>query len=128
VEETDVDALAIAIGTSHGLYPKGMKPKLRLDLLREIKSKISVPLVLHGGSNNPDEEIGQSVVFGINKINISSDIKAAYFTEMREVLKDTGLREPNVIQPPCIAAMKKTVYQKLELFQTVGKAPLYRDA
>ena len=128
VEETDVDALAIAIGTSHGLYPKGMKPKLRLDLLREIKSKISVPLVLHGGSNNPDEEIGQSVVFGINKINISSDIKAAYFTEMREVLKDPGLREPNVIQPPCIAAMKKTVYQKLELFQTVGKAPLYRDA
>ena len=125
VKETGVDTLAIAIGTSHGLYPKGMKPKLRIDLLKIIKGKVSIPLVLHGGSNNPDEEIGQAVVSGINKINISSDIKAAYYTKMREVLKDETLREPNVIQPPCMAAMKETVNQKLELFQAVGKATLY---
>ena len=125
VEESGIDTLAIAIGTSHGLYPKGMKPELKLDLLKEIKSKISVPIVLHGGSNNPDDEIGKAVTLGVNKINISSDIKAAYYDKMREVLADKSLREPNTIEPPCIAAMKEVAYHKLELFQTVGKAALY---
>lgn len=125
VQETGIDTLAIAIGTSHGIYPKGMQPKLRLDLLKEIKEKVSIPLVLHGGSNNPDEEIGQSVLLGINKINISSDIKVAYYDKMREVLADKGLREPNTIQPPCIEAMKQIVYQKLKLFRAEGKAALY---
>jgi fructose-bisphosphate aldolase (EC 4.1.2.13) len=125
VKETGVDTLAIAIGTSHGLYPKGMKPKLRIDLLKVIKEKVAIPLVLHGGSNNPDEEISHAVVSGINKINISSDIKAAYFNKMREVLKDESLREPNVIEPPCIAAMKEVVNQKLEIFHAVGMATLY---
>lgn len=126
VEATGVDTLAIAIGTSHGIYPKGMKPELKLDLLKVIKSKVSIPLVLHGGSNNPDAEIGQSVTLGVNKINISSDIKVAYYEKMREVLKDESLREPNVIQPVCIAAMKETAYHKIELFQADGKAALYR--
>ena len=126
VEATGVDTLAIAIGTSHGIYPKGMKPELKLDLLKVIKSKVSIPLVLHGGFNNPDAEIGQSVTLGVNKINISSDIKVAYYEKMREVLKDESLREPNVIQPACIAAMKETAYHKIELFQADGKAALYR--
>lgn len=126
VEATGVDTLAIAIGTSHGIYPKGMKPELKLDLLKVIKSKVSIPLVLHGGSNNPDAEIGQSVTLGVNKVNISSDIKVAYYEKMREVLKDESLREPNVIQPACIAAMKETAYHKIELFQADGKAALYR--
>jgi len=126
VEATGIDTLAVAIGTSHGLYPKGMKPELKLDLLKEIKSKVAVPLVLHGGSNNPDEEIAKAVELGINKINISSDIKVAYYNKMREVLADTSLREPNEIQPPCEKAMKEVAYHKLELFQTVGKANLYK--
>lgn len=125
VEAAGVDTLAIAIGTSHGIYPKGMKPELKLDLLKEIKAKVSIPLVLHGGSNNPDDEIGQAVTLGVNKINISSDIKVAYYGKMREVLADEGLREPNTIQPPCIAAMKEVAYHKIELFQADGKAALY---
>lgn len=125
VEATGIDTLAVAIGTSHGIYPKGMKPKLRLDLLKEIKARVSIPLVLHGGSNNPDEEIGESVKLGINKINISSDIKVAYHDKMREVLADASLREPNVIQPPCIAAMKEVAFFKIALFQAEGKAALY---
>ena len=84
-----MDSLAIAIGTCHGIYPSWMKPELKLDLLEKIKAKVSIPLVLHGGSNNPDSEIGQSVKLGINKINISSDIKVAYHDKMREVLTDT---------------------------------------
>ena len=70
VNATGIDCLAIAIGTAHGIYPKGFKPHLKLDLLTEIKKKSAVPLVLHGGSANPDEEIAESVKRGINKINI----------------------------------------------------------
>jgi fructose-bisphosphate aldolase class II len=125
VEETGVDSLAVAIGTCHGIYPSWMKPELKLDLLEKIKEKVSIPLVLHGGSNNPDSEISQSVKLGINKINISSDIKVAYHNKMREVLLDLTLREPLVIQPPCIAAMQETAAHKIEVFNAAGKAELY---
>jgi len=125
VERTRVDSLAVAIGTCHGIYPSWMKPELKLELLEDLKSKIDVPLVLHGGSGNPDTEIAQSVVLGINKINISSDIKVAYHDKMREVLLDKALREPNSIQPPCIAAMKETAAFKIELFQAHGKGVHY---
>ena len=126
IEATGVDTLAIAIGTCHGLYPAGMKPELKLDILKAITEKVNIPLVLHGGSNNPDKEIGESVTLGINKINISSDIKVAYFQKMREVLENQGLREPNEIEPPCIEAMKVVAKHKLDLFQTTGKASLYK--
>ena len=126
VKETGVDTLAVAIGTCHGLYPAGMKPELKLDILKAIEAKVDCPLVLHGGSNNPDREIGESVTLGVNKINISSDIKAAYFDKMREVLQDRSLREPNEIEPPCIEAMKVVAKHKLDLFQTTGKASLYK--
>jgi len=126
VQETGVDSLAVAIGTSHGLYPAEKSPELKLDLLREIKGVVGIPLVLHGGSSNPDDEIGQSVKLGVNKINISSDIKVAYHERMREVLgTDRKLREPNAIQPEPIAALKATAAQKIHLFDAAGKAGLY---
>ncbi|MEU7830821.1 ketose-bisphosphate aldolase [Nonomuraea sp. NPDC049129] len=125
VRETGVDSLAVAIGTYHGIYPKTLKPELKLDLLKEIKDRVRIPLVLHGGSGNPDEEIAESVKLGINKINISSDIKLAYHMKMREVLADESLREPNSIQPPCIEAMKVVAAQKIDLFEATGKASLY---
>lgn len=125
VELTGVDSLAVAIGTSHGIYPSWMKPELKLDLLREIKKAVDIPLVLHGGSNNPDAEIGESATLGINKINISSDIKVAYHGRMREILADESLREPNTIQPPAIEAMKAEAAHKIDLFGAAGKASLY---
>jgi fructose-bisphosphate aldolase, class II len=125
VEATAVDSLAVAIGTRHGIYPEALKPELELDLLRQIKDKVLIPLVLHGGSNNPDDEIAQAVKLGINKINISSDIKVAYHKKMREVLADESLREPLIIQPPCIEAMKAVAGQKIDLFDAAGKASLY---
>jgi fructose-bisphosphate aldolase, class II len=125
VEATGVDSLAVAIGTRHGIYPETLKPELELDLLRQIKDKVLIPLVLHGGSNNPDDEIAQAVKLGINKINISSDIKVAYHKKMREVLADESLREPLIIQPPCIEAMKAVAGQKIDLFDAAGKASLY---
>lgn len=126
VEETGVDSLAIAIGTSHGLYPSDKNPELRHDLLEEIKAAVGIPLVLHGGSANPDAELRRAVELGINKINISSDIKVSYHNRMREVLgTDERLREPNAIQPEPIAAMKVTAAEKIELFGADGKAALY---
>ncbi len=128
IERTGVDSLAIAIGTRHGIYPSTLKPELKLDLLSEIKGRVGIPLVLHGGSNNPDHEIGQSVKLGINKINISSDIKVGYFNAMRDVLTDRELREPNLIEPPATAAMKVVAAQKIDLFDAAGKAHLYTIA
>ena len=125
VEATGVDTLAVAIGTSHGIYPKDRKPELKLDLLKEIRSRVDIPLVLHGGSANPDSEIAAAVRLGINKINISSDIKDAFYQKCRAVLADPVLREPNSIYPPCIEAMKEVARYKIELFNAAGKAALY---
>ena len=125
VEATCVDTLAVAIGTAHGIYPKDKKPALRLDLLKDITSRVDIPLVLHGGSANPEDEIAAAVKLGINKINISSDIKDAFYQKCREVLSDPFIREPFSIYPPCIEAMKQVCYHKFALFDAEGKAVLY---
>ncbi|TDC66244.1 ketose-bisphosphate aldolase [Micromonospora sp. KC207] len=126
VEATGVDSLAVAIGTFHGFYPAHLLPELKLDLLKEIKSRVRIPLVLHGGSNNPDDEISEAARIGINKINISTDIKVAYHNKMREVLgNDPKVREPNAIQPACVEAMKVVAAHKIDLFGATGKGALY---
>lgn len=125
VEMTDCDTLAIAIGTAHGLYPEGYDPKLRIDILKEIKNSVNIPLVLHGGSGNPDSEISLAVKNGINKINISSDIKSAFYKECRKVLEDLGIREPNEIYPRCIKKMNEVVEHKIRLFESNDKSKLY---
>ena len=105
---------------------RSKNPELRHDLLEQIKAAVGIPLVLHGGSSNPDGELSRAVELGVNKINISSDIKVAYHDRMREVLgTDRRLREPNAIQPECIAAMKVTAAEKIDLFGAAGKADLY---
>ncbi|OFK23252.1 ketose-bisphosphate aldolase [Olsenella sp. HMSC062G07] len=129
VERTGVDSLAVAIGTCHGLYPKGVTPKLRMDVLKKIKEVVDVPLVLHGGSGNPDEEIAEAVRIGIQKVNISSDYKSAFFVAAREILQrpDSGW-DPNNLFPACIEAGKRVLAQKMRLFDSVGKAALFREA
>jgi len=125
IEKTGIDCLAIAIGTCHGIYPKDKKPELRIDILDQIKKIVDAPLVLHGGSSNKDSEIAKSVEHGVNKINISSDTKVVYYQKMREILRDASLREPNMIQPACVEAMKEVAFDKIELFRATGKASLY---
>lgn len=73
VEETGIDALAVAIGTAHGSYPKNKIPVLDFERLNEIKQTVNIPLVLHGGSACGDDNIRQAVANGINKINICTD-------------------------------------------------------
>jgi len=127
VEKTGVDSLAVAIGTAHGIYPKGFVPKLRLDLITEIRNKVQIPLVLHGGSSNSDKEIAESVKLGIAKINISSDIKFSFMTALQQYLNEKGFeREPNVIYPSCIRACRDTIEDKMALFNALDKVKYYK--
>lgn len=126
VKRTNVDTLAIAIGTAHGLYPKDIIPKLNIELLKEIHASINIPLVLHGGSGNPDKEVEASTHYGICKVNISSDIKNAFFRQLQAYMEECPeAYEPNVIYPSCIDAVKQVVKHKMELLHTIGKACLY---
>lgn len=75
VERTGVDALAVAIGTAHGAY-KGT-PHIRFELLHRLRDALSVPLVLHGGSGSGDENLARCAKEGINKLNLSNDLKRA---------------------------------------------------
>lgn len=126
-DETGIDSLAVAIGTAHGIYPKHIKPELRLEILEDIKQRIDIPLVLHGGSSNPDEEIARAVEIGIQKVNISSDYKYAFYKKCREILSTTELWDPNGIFPECIEAAKEVVTYKMNLFNSIGKASLYNE-
>ena len=76
VKETGIDSLAVAIGTSHGVY-KG-EPKLDLDRLTEIRRTVEIPLVLHGTSGVPDETVAECVKRGICKVNYATDLRIAF--------------------------------------------------
>lgn len=128
IEDTGIDTFAAAIGTAHGIYPKNMKPELRIDILKEITKEVSVPLVLHGGSSNKDEEIAEAVRNGICKINISSDIKVAFYNKCREILQNNpGYREPLEIYPDCMEACGAVVEEKIRLFNSNDKVKYYYD-
>lgn len=126
IEETKIDSLAIAIGTSHGIYPKNFKPKLEIELLKRIKENTSIPLVLHGGSSNPDEEIAESIKYGISKINISSDVKLAYANSLRDYLnKYKEVLEPMQMFAEPVLVAKEVVRHKIRLFKSNNKINLY---
>ena len=126
VEKTEVDSLAVAIGTAHGIYPKGFVPKLKLELLSEIKNIVDIPLVLHGGSSNSDSEIAESIKRGICKINISSDIKFSFMKGIEKYLQEKGFeREPNVIYPSCIRMCRNTIEEKIALFNDSDKVKCF---
>ena len=87
-----------------------------------------IPLVLHGASDNPDEKIAQAIEYGINKINISSDIKIAFAKDLRTVLDENDpdeIREPKILFPSPMIATQKVVAQKIKLFGDVDRTKLY---
>ena len=126
IEDTGIDTFACAIGTAHGIYPKDMKPKLRIDILKDITDQVSVPLVLHGGSSNKDEEA--AVKHGICKVNISSDIKVAFYEQARKTLNENpGYREPLEIYPAAMEACGKVCADKIRLFNSQDKVKCYYE-
>ncbi|MBQ0110966.1 MAG: class II fructose-bisphosphate aldolase [Oscillospiraceae bacterium] len=84
VEQTDVDALAVAVGTAHGVYKK--TPTLRIDRIDEITAVCDRPLVLHGGSGTPDDQMKNAISHGITKINIYSDVVGAMNSGLKDYL------------------------------------------
>ncbi|MBA4548113.1 class II fructose-1,6-bisphosphate aldolase [Thermoactinomyces intermedius] len=120
-EETKVDAMAIAVGTAHGMY-KG-EPKIRYDIIEKVASQIEAPIVLHGGSGVPDESIQKAVSLGVGKINVNTENQVAMVKVVRELLDNN----PDMIDPrkylgPAREAIKKTVKAKMRLFGSSGKA------
>ena len=121
IEITDVDALAVAIGTAHGVYKK--TPTLRIDRLDEIVSVCDKPLVLHGGSGTPNDQMQNAIKHGITKINIYSDVVGA----MNSGLKDTLNKLTNPSTWPVFAfeearkRMKKVVREKIRTFGSYHK-------
>lgn len=89
VQRTGVDALAVAIGTAHGAYPKGKIPKLDFERLRKLKETLKMPLVLHGGSGSGEENLKKAVSCGINKINVCTDAFEAGKKSMLMALEQT---------------------------------------
>ncbi|MEM2968814.1 MAG: class II fructose-1,6-bisphosphate aldolase [Candidatus Bathyarchaeia archaeon] len=144
VEKTGVDALAVAIGTSHGAYKFKSEAKLDLERLKAINKKVSIPLVLHGASNVPqwivekankygaalsgakgipEEQIKQAITLGIAKINIDTDLRLAFTATVREVLTNSPKEfDPRKILGPAKDAMKEVAKSKMRLFGSSGKA------
>ena len=121
IDETKVDCLAVAIGTSHGVY-KGV-PKLNLELMDELNKNSKVPLVMHGGSGTPEKDLLKSIELGMCKINIFSDILNGFFSGMKTFLNNTDNLSlwPSLAYKDAIEDMKKVIKEKYELFGCVGK-------
>jgi fructose-bisphosphate aldolase class II len=116
-EATGVDALAVAIGTAHGAYKS--KPKLDFDRLETIASMVKCPLVLHGGSGLSDDDFKQSVAKGISKVNIFTDINAA-FAKTAAAMYKPGMGQTDLM-PAVKQAVKEATMEKIKLFGAAGR-------
>lgn len=115
VKETNVDFLAPALGSVHGLY-KGT-PKLDFVKMTQIKELIGIPLVLHGGTGIPDELIKKAISCGINKINLNTELQIVWSEAVRKYLQDNpDVYDPRQIIKSGEVNIKKIVKSKLELF------------
>jgi fructose-bisphosphate aldolase class II len=119
VAETEVDALAVAIGSAHGVYVG--TPELDLARLRQIRAAVDVPLVLHGGSGIPDDDFRAAVANGISKINIYTNMALAAVEAMRKALESPTARYRSV-QQAAEEAIKGVVAHCMQVFGSAGKA------
>lgn len=118
VEKTGVAALAVLVGTAHGRYKK--PPKLDIARIADIKAATGIPLVLHGGSGIPDDQIIASINAGIRKINFGTDICYSFLDGVFEVDRSTVAVDLFMKEP--IACVKKFALSKIELLGAKGKA------
>ena len=122
VRNTGVDALAIAIGNAHGFYKKA--PKLDLDRLALISSRVDVPLVLHGGSGILSEDLQRAIDLGITKVNIGAEARSAFMAGLRKALIDLDENEkfPHKIFPRALEYHAQLIQQKMIVLRSDGKA------
>lgn len=118
IANTGVDALAIAIGTAHGMYKQ--KPILNITRLKEIRENVSTPLVLHGGSGLSDDDFKNTIANGICKVNIFTDLCNAGMKANEQAIKDKldYLSARNLK----VNYIKEAVKNKIRLFGSENKA------
>ena len=118
LEATGVDALAVAIGSAHGVYKK--KPMLNIERLKEISGAVKVPLVLHGGSGLSDDDFKNTIRNGISKVNIFTDLCLAGERAYKDgEEKKLGYLETRNLK---VDYIKEAVKHKMTLFGSVNKA------
>jgi tagatose 1,6-diphosphate aldolase GatY/KbaY len=119
VEQTGVDALAVAIGTAHGFYKQ--EPKLDIQLLRRIADKTAATLVLHGSSGVPHNQVQQAIENGICKVNLATEIKNIFMASLKTELisnQDIDLRR---VFPKATSKITELVKIKLEMVENAAK-------
>lgn len=121
VQETGVDSLAVGIGTAHGFYQG--KPEINFKRLAEVNEALDIPLVLHGGTGIPEEDVRKAIRNGINKVNVGTIIKYTYLSTVKEVLDREG---PTIyttdLMRPATAAIKEEVKRWIKACMSEGKA------
>lgn len=119
VKATQVDALAVAIGTAHGVYRR--LPKLDFPRLEAIAQEVDIPLVLHGGSGTPDSDLQRAIELGVCKINIGTDIRRAFVAVIAAMGQDSSLDVRDVLQP-AKAQMKEIIRDRIWVFGARNRA------
>src|SRR5690554_4071537 len=115
VEETGVDALAVAVGTAHGFYKE--EPKLQLDLLTEIAAVTPATLVLHGGSGVPAAQLQEAISRGICKVNLATEIKNIFMGTLQQLLRDNEEIDLRKVFPQATSQITGLVKGKLEIIK-----------
>ncbi|MDR1160110.1 MAG: class II fructose-1,6-bisphosphate aldolase [Syntrophomonadaceae bacterium] len=120
-EQTQVESLAIAIGTAHGQY-KGI-PQLDFARLEKIKKLVNIPIVLHGSSGVPDDSVRRTIELGVCKVNIDTNIREIFVSKMREVLTEKPDEiDPRKILGPARQAAIEVIRDKIKVFGSSNKA------
>lgn len=121
VKRTEVDSLAVSVGTSHGLF----RTKIRFDILEEIRSLVDIPLVLHGASGETRPDIRKAIRSGVNNINIDTELRVAFANALKEFFsRGKQENDPRKILAFGRDAVEEVVKEKLDLIGSVGKAQL----
>ncbi len=121
VKRCDPDSLAVGVGTSHGVY-KGV-PKVNVEVLSAIRKVVDIPLVLHGTSGVPDEQVKDCISRGICKVNYATDLRIAYTRGVKAHLEaHPDDFDPKKYGKPAMEEVKKYVMQKMEVVGSCGKA------
>ncbi|HHP50478.1 MAG TPA: class II fructose-1,6-bisphosphate aldolase [Moorella mulderi] len=120
VEETGVDALAVSVGTAHGIYQG--PPEIDFQRLKELKEKVPVPLVLHGASGVPDGDLQRAVTLGVRKVNIDTDIRTAFVLSLRKTLAAAPQEiDPRKILGPAREAAVEVIRHKIRTLGSSGR-------
>ncbi|HUP26280.1 MAG TPA: class II fructose-bisphosphate aldolase [Candidatus Limnocylindrales bacterium] len=123
VNATGIDTYAAAIGNLHGQYP--VPKKLDLELLQQIRDAISCNISLHGGSGTPGHYFVEAVKIGVSKVNINSDMRAAYRKTLEKVLADNPTEYAVVkLMDTVIDAVQAVVEEKIDVFNSAGKSQI----